>query len=148
MKVNLTMSRAEARHGYLNLSVEDRVDLTGLDGTVEAGEAAEVVAVGPLDYFPPERQGDVLAHWASRLARGGQIAVGVTDLYEVARRLTHGELADADAAGLLFGDGKPRKAATHTADRLADRLARLGLEVLTRRTVGVTGVVTARRAGG
>ena len=141
MKVFLTRSLEASRNGYVSVNPARG----NLDGLVEAGEASEVVALGVLDFFKPEQQHEMLAHWASRLAPGGVITVSCTDLYEVARSLVLGGLDEGAAAGILYGEKVARRAVINSELTLQGRLRSLGLEVLTRRVDQYTCVVTARR---
>lgn len=141
MKVFLVFGPSEARNGYVNVDPRQG----SLDGTVEAGEASEVVAINILDYLAPAKQVELLHHWVSRLARGGSITVSCTDLYEVCRSLITGTLDEDAVTSVLYGTSKARRAAIFSEKTLMEKLRSLGLEIMTRRTDGLICTVTGRR---
>lgn len=104
------------------------VSVTDLSRVSEEGEAAEILAVDVLDFFHPEHRGNVLAHWVSRLGRGGVIVLGTQEMVEVARQFVVG--GDHEAfRNAVYGPPGRRRMSAGTLPELKDMAASLGLTV-------------------
>lgn len=99
---------------------------TDLSSIAEEGEAVEIQAADVLDFYPIEFRPQILAHWVSRLARGGLMVVGTREIVEVCRQVTLGDTSGF--LSLVFGEvGKQRRLSAGTLPQLRSVLASLGM---------------------
>lgn len=158
MKLNLLIDNpGDVRSGYVNVdplapesSPDGRVraHLHDLSVVVDDGEAAEIVALDVLDYFPQAQADDVLSGWLKKLAHGGRLTIGVVDLKEVARGVVQHTLSAEDVNELLHGKQEQPwqfRKASYTAGQLAEVLGNLGYKILARRVQGHRAVITVER---
>jgi hypothetical protein len=159
LKLNLLVDDpAGVKPGYLNLDPfapepcsDGRVRgaLHQLHEHADGGEAAEVLALGVLEFFPAEAADKVLRHWVSKLAHGGTITLSCWDARELCRGYLAGTLSHDQFNGALHGAPSEQPPKTRlcclTAQGLSAALEGLGLRVLTRRLSGYQAILTARR---
>ncbi len=113
MKVNLLIdNRAGVRNGYTNIDpYADPIDpagrvtgdLSNLSHVVDDGEAAEIVALDIISYYPSRLTPLLLKNWSSKLAFNGTLTISVLDQSEIARQIRSGALDSNAACDVLHG---------------------------------------------
>lgn len=99
---------------------------TDLSDLAEEGEVLEIQATDVLDFYPIEFRGQILAHWVSRLARGGLMVVGTREIVEVCRQVSLGDVTGF--LPLIYGEvGKQRRLSVGTLPQLRSTLSSLGM---------------------
>jgi hypothetical protein len=157
MKLNLLLDNAKGvREEYLNLDpfAEPGKDTSykrsNLKELSEAddGEVEELIAIDVIDYYPPTEVNELLSIWSRKLAHGGSITIGFTDLYQlvkaVACRILNLEEANTAFHGVQDKAWRIRRS-TLSIDYVAKVLESLGLRIKTKRLYSNKAVIKAVR---
>lgn len=113
-----------------------RGNVQDLSRFADDGEVSELIALDVIDYLDTSKVVPVIEGWVKKLAHGGTIIIGGTDMYEVCRLFSHYKINLLQVNALLHGDGsKPYliKKTQFTLKGLADLLAQLGLKIMKKR---------------
>lgn len=154
VRLNLLLNNpGGVRSGYLNVDPYSQgwaaaADPGDLGGLCDANEAAELVALEVLDFYPAHLADAALDHWLSRLAHGGEVTLSTVDLREVCRGFLGGYLSHDDANNLLHGiptHDAGVKRSSYTLGQLVEVLENKGMVVVRKRLQNYRAVVTARR---
>lgn len=152
MKLNLTLDLAGQRSGYVNINpLADpnnpdfiRSNIDNLSIYVDDGEATEIIALDLIDFIPLQEKESVMKHWLSKLAIGGTITIGGTDLYQVAKAFALNQLKLGETAAFLYGDNLSRSGLI-TCAQMKKILEDSGLKVLEARLNNFSYHVIAER---
>jgi predicted SAM-dependent methyltransferase len=140
MKLNLGCG-SDLRPGWLNVSGRHLhpdgpdflcCDLLALDGRIEDGSAARVVARDVLECVPWREVDALLTVLARKLRTGGVLWLRVPDGEQIARAFAGGVLSHHEAQRLLYGDqGFPEeeRRSLWSAAEVSRRLEMVGLTV-------------------
>ena len=154
MKINLLMASDDVLSGYLNIdpygSSKDKVQGTVFDlaDHVDDGEATEIVATEVLEYIDRLNLDGTINNWISKLAHGGKLVIGGTELYEVCKAASLFIINADQTNALLYGDPtKPflQKKNSLTVPMMTAVLKSKGLKVLQQRVHGFKFTVVGER---
>jgi hypothetical protein len=107
-----------------------------LDKWVDNGEAAEILAYDVIDFLEPTQVFDTINHWVGKLAHGGKIVIGGTDIYNVCLDFSRFKINIVQANKALHGSfEKPFlfRRVNYTLDGLVNQLRDCGLKILKKR---------------
>jgi Methyltransferase domain len=114
--------------GYANLDRKTGQEVYPLDGIAD-GSVEEIRASHVLEHFSHREVGEVLKHWAAKLAPGGLLKIAVPDFEYCAREYLAGKPIPVQS--YVMGDhrdGDYRHGAIFDREALAEALADAGLE--------------------
>ena len=122
--------------------------LNDISNLVEDNECLEILAPTIINYLPFNQLQQIITGWVSKLRHGGKIVLGGTDLYEISKRVTRGEI-DTDLANVLIygqqtGVWDVKRSQLNLKD-VSDLLSHLGLKIITKKLDGIDMVVEAIR---
>lgn len=123
------------------------LDFRNLDQVCDNGEC-EVINAQVLNFIHGSELYDVIAHWCTKLAHGGRIILGGTDMLEVAKMVITAELGNADCNKMIYGHSNSSwgfNKGMYEANEIAGILVELGLELDKKRIDGINYVVEAHR---
>jgi len=141
MKINILYGSGDILAGYLTINpfcpteTDDvkRCDVRNLDKYLDDAECESIVAWDVLDYISlPERE-KVVNHWVSKLARGGTLLIGGTDLRLVSKSVSAYQIEPKGATVLLYGVQEQPwgiKRSMSTCVDTAQMMRSMGLKVL------------------
>ncbi len=97
-KINLLYGEGDSLNGFLNLNPfleqetenTKRCDIKNLNNFVDDGEVEELIAANVLEYLNTNKITEVLNHWIKKVALGGKLILGFTNIYDISRCLVHG----------------------------------------------------------
>lgn len=147
MKVLITINEDNIE-GYLKISPMLGHYLNDISNLVEDNECLEILAPTIINYLPFNQLQQIITGWVSKLRHGGKIVLGGTDLYEISKRVTRGEI-DTDLANVLIygqqtGVWDVKRSQLNLKD-VSDLLSHLGLKIITKKLDGIDMVVEAIR---
>jgi hypothetical protein len=156
MKIQLLYGHGDLMSGYVHVNPFDTAPADGvcscpLDNLeiVDDAEATEILAMDVIDYLPIPEVNNTIRHWVSKLAHGGRIIIGGTDLYEVCKAFANYSVSITEANYLLHGEQtQPHltKKVNFTSLGLSEYLTKeLGLKLIKCRHNGFDMVVEAER---
>jgi hypothetical protein len=157
MKIQLLYGHGDVMSGYTHVNPFNTAptdgdcccDVDKLDDIVDDGEATEILAMDVIDYLSIPDVNNVIRHWVSKLAHGGRIIIGGTDLYEVCKAFANYSITITETNYLLHGEQtEPHftKKVNFTSLGLSEYLTKeLGLKLIKCRHNGFDMVVEAER---
>jgi hypothetical protein len=154
MKVNLLQDSSDIRQGYKNidplgaLSKEVIRDSLKELTSVDDGEAEEIVALDVVDYYTPEEAIKMIQTWAKKIAHGGTLTVGFTDIYRLTKSIVNRAYDFEEANVRLHGkQDKPWhvRRCTLSMDFVSVILTTVGFKILFKRFDNEKGIIKAIR---
>ena len=158
MKINLLLNNPkDIRSGYINVDPFAILDdpfgrqngePNNLDFLVDNNEATEIIAHDILDRYTNQEVNEILDHWLTKLAHGGELVISMVDIREVSRAVISNSLPLDEVNRLLYGDQDHKvnfKKISLTLEYLTKLLESKGMQVLKKRISNFRAVVAARR---
>jgi len=111
MKINLIYGEGDVLSTHLNLhpfAMQDTdtvkiADVKNIDRWVCDAEATEIVATDVIDYLILYEVPKVIEGWIKKIRHGGKLIIGGTDMTEVCRAFSNGEIDLETTNKLLHG---------------------------------------------
>lgn len=158
MKINLIIDSGEVLGGYLNIDpfAQDKNDpldrqigdISNLDWAVDAGELEELRAINILEYWPGRDAEGILSGWVSKLAHGGRIIIGFTDIICIAKDVVSRKLDIHQTNDIVYGLQRQtwdNKKSCFTVNQVKTFLESLNLKIITIRLIKHDAIVIAER---
>lgn len=123
------------------------LDFRNLDTVVDDGEC-EVINAKVLNHIHGSEVYAVIQHWANKLAHGGVIVLGGSDILEVSKMVITGQLSNSDSNKLIYGLNNSSwgiMKGMYEANEIAGILTELGLKIDKKRINGLDFIVEAHR---
>jgi hypothetical protein len=123
------------------------LDFRNLDSIVDNGEC-EVINAKVLNHIHGSEIYSVIKHWVSKLAHGGSIILGGSDLLEVSKAVVTGQMSNAESNKLFYGESNSAWGITkgmYEANEIAGILLEQGLVIDKKRIVKIDFIVEAHR---
>src|SRR5690348_14687224 len=137
MKINIMFGNADELSSHTNYNPFETGKLVWtLDGICDNGEVDEIIAIDCVDYIDSNLASDVVANWIGKLAHGGKLIVGGTDLYEISRSFSSYKVPLDFVNTMLHGSQQNAllfKKAVYTGAAMAEYLKSHGLKIMKQR---------------
>lgn len=137
LKLNLLVHKIEFINGYKNISpfapVDDnrfaRNSVIDLEMLADDGEIHEIRALDVLEYYPYQDLDTILNEWVSKLAHGGTLTIGGTDIGFTARAINTRDLNQDSILKQLYGEANKAKKAAYSISYIVAKLKERGLKI-------------------
>lgn len=107
----------------------------------ETNQITELYIDSSLEFVSINQVMEILAHWTTKLRKGGLIIISGTDLIQVSKRILTKEFKIPQVNNLLFNN----RQCCLTLDDVTSLLENLKLKIITKRLNDIQYIVTAER---